>query len=690
MELSAFSADKIFMVDLIDSSLSRKSAFLTTLNISLNPSEMDQTQISAFVNNLELQSNVYRNNCWFYFYKGLMIPDINREANFNLALLNAQKSPGDLWLLHIACIENDIQELDDKVLNLLEKSMLSFGAEQSNIISRQMIDYAGILLKKGYFDKAQKLYIQSQRFGSNDIFYSYTTAWKLSPALLFHIPNFLQNSLYSVLNSSVTHIATLYSVYSILKLLFVLIILILSAIFQIKYLPYVLHRYVDYFPSNVPNFLRLLLTCSIYISFISFGVLPFLWVSTILIFKHLSRHEKRLYSVVLILLCLAPLDVHIQSLLVRANNPQGPFGVFSRSVREGYTGSVKQSILTSLSEDPENALLHLAMVNYSMKNGDLLTAQKYLETAATFSPNDPVVLTTAGNLAFFQNKFDVALKMYSKALEISPNYSEALYNSGQCLLNKLQTVDAMAMIDKAVKYSPVRINSFMKANDQYYTNAVPVLRRVIFADYTPSLFWSHPAFKSIYNGSFTSSFWGLSFLGISSWITLLISLAIVAYILINQMLSETKKPLRVFFECRYCGKLLCRACKNGSLCSSCADALKFVHNEHILEKLHTQIAARSDFIRNTTHFSADILFPGAGYILRGELFSIKAGLLIIFSSIIYICYYLMLAKSAMFSHFHYLHLIILLPCFTYSLFFIIKYSRLISKEISGFMRSLEV
>jgi tetratricopeptide (TPR) repeat protein len=694
MELSAFKADKPFMVDFIDSSLSRKSAFLTSLNISsenpMNPSEMDQTQITNFVDSLELLSSTYRNNCWYYFYKGLMLPEINRDQNFKLSLFNAQKSPGDLWLLYVACIENDIQEWDGKILNLLEKNMLLRGAEQSNIISRQMIDYAGMMIKKGEFDKANNLYIQAQRFGSDDLFYSYTKAWKISPSLLFHIPNLVQNSLHSVFISSVPHMATLHSVYWIIKLIFILMIITLSTIFLIKYLPYALHRFVDYFPSNIPYFLRLSFTCAIYTSFISFGVLPFIWISTILIFKHLSRHEKKLYSIVLILLCLAPLDVHIQSLFVRANNPQGPLGVFYRSVREGYTESVNQSTLTSLSKDPQNGLLQLAMINYSLKNGNLSTAAKYLETALSLSPGDPVVLTTAGNLAFFQNNFDVALKMYSKALEIAPTYSEALYNSGQCMLHKLQTVDAMTMIDKAVKYSPLRINNFMKANDRYFTDTVPVLRRIIFADYTPSLFWSHQAFRSVYNSSFASSYWGMSFLGIPSWVTLFISLAIVIYILINQMLSETKKPLRIFFECRYCGKLLCRACKNGSLCSSCADALKFINNEHVLEKLHAQITARSDFIRNTTHYSADIIFPGAGYILRGELFSIKTGFLILISSIIYVCYYLMLAKSAMFSHFHYLHLIIILPCLTYSLFFIVKYSRLISKEVSGYMRSLEV
>ncbi len=694
LELSALNVDKPFMVDYIESSLSRKSAFLNSLNI---PSEkpfnlplMDQSQITGFVNNLELLSNTYRDNCWYYFYKGLLVPDIHREKYFNLSLFYAQKNPGDLWLLYVACIEHEIQDWDGKVLNLLEKRMLSLGAEQSNIISRQLIDFSGMMMKNGEIDKAVNLFMQALRFGSNDVFYSYTNAWKISPSLLFHIPQFLQKFFHLVFYSTVTHVATLYSVYRIIKLILTLLLLTLSAVFLIKYLPYVLHRFVDYFPSGLPYFLRLLFTCSIYVTFISFGVLPFLWISSILIFKHLSKHEKALYSIVFILLCFVPLDIHIQSLFLRANNPSGPLGVYSRSIREGYSESTTQSVLSSLAEDPQNTLLNLSMVNYSLKNGNLAAAKKYLETAISTSPDDPVVLTTAGNLSFFQNNLDAALKMYAEALKIAPTYSDALYNSGQCMLRKLQTVDAMEMIDKAVKYSPVRINNFIKVNDQYFTDTVPALRRVIFADYTPSQFWKHLAFKTVYDRSFASAYWGMSFLGIPSWIALLISIAIVIAILINHLLSETKKPLRVFFECRYCGKLLCRSCKSGSLCSSCADALKFVHNEHVLEKLHTQIEARSYLIRNATHYTADILFPGSGYILRGELFSIKTGFLIIVSSIIYICYYLMLVKSSMFYHFHYLHLIILLPCLTYSLFFIIKYGRLISKEVSGFLRSLEV
>ncbi|HEX2958478.1 MAG TPA: tetratricopeptide repeat protein [Chitinispirillaceae bacterium] len=694
IKLSALNADKPFMADFIERSIARQSDFLASLNIPadkpFNIAELNQAQIATIINHLESLSGSNRDNCWFYFFKGLLVRDINREENFNLSILNAQQDAGALWLLYIAFVENDISGYNEKILNLLEKQLLLNGAEQSSVISRQLLDYAGTKIRHRDYNKATDLFIQAQRFGSNDIYNIYTTAWKISPLFLFKIPDLLQSFYHSFFNSTVSHVAAINSAYRIVKLFFSLFVLSLVTIFLIKYLPYVLHRFVDYFPSSLPYYVRLAFVCIIFVSFISFGVLPFLWLSSILIFKHLSKNEKTLYNAVFVLLLLAPLDVHVQSLFVRATNPAGVLQVYSRSVREGYSESIQQSIISSLASDPENKLLNLAHVNYSLKTGDLLSAKKHLDAVQFLYPDDPVVLTTAGNLAFFQNNFDSAIKMYTKALEIAPTYSDALYNSGQCLLRKLQTVDAMEMIDKAVKYSSVRINNFMKVNDQYFTDTVPVLRRIVFADYTPSLFWSKLSFNSVYDQSFASAYWGMSFLGVPSWITLFISFAILISVWVHQFLSETKKPLRIFFECRYCGKLLCRACKNGSLCSSCSDALKFVHNEHVLEKLHNQITARSYLIRNTTHSFADMLFPGAGYILRGELFSFKTGFLIIVSSAIYVCYYLIMVKSAMFSHFHCLHLLILLPCLTYSFFFIIKYARLILKEATGYIRSLEV
>jgi tetratricopeptide (TPR) repeat protein len=684
---------QLFMTDLIERALDEQEAFQKLLQVPQNrikPAEIDQKQISNIINRMEQISGPGRESCWYYFYMGLLEPEINRDANYKLSLLKAENNPGNLWLLYIAFSSNDIAGWDEKALNLLEKHMLILGAEQSKIISRQMIQYAVLETANGNPEKAKYIYSNAQRFGSDDLFYAYSSSWRFFPQVLFEIPHFFQNYVHSFFTSSDTHLKTLAFIYGIIRTFLFLTLTSLVLLFLIKYLPYSLHKVIDFFPLGIPYIIKVVLVSITYMSLMSFGVLSFFWLSSVIIYKHLSKNEKTLYTIVFIIMCLIPVDVHIQSLFQRITNPEGLLSTYSHSAREGFSNKAYSSIVASISKDPDNHLLHLAAVNYSLKSNNFAAAINHIERALSLHPDDPVVLTTAGNVAFLKNDIDRAMDIYKKVLQTNPDYPEALYNMGQCLLKKMQTVDAMEMINKAVKNSSGRLNQFIKINDKYFTDSVPFLRQIIFADYTPHLFWSSLALKSMYNQVFASSYWGMAFLGIPPWWSFSVSFIILVSIIIMQVQSSVKRPLREFFECRYCGKILCRSCKNGSLCSSCSDAVKFVHNEYALEKLHTRIAAQSHLVRNISYYLADIVFPGAGYILRGELFNIKTGGLLLLTSFFYTLYYVAFFSGYSLSHFHYLHFLIIIPSVVYSLFFLFKYVHLVFKEIGSYLRSLEV
>jgi tetratricopeptide (TPR) repeat protein len=641
------------------------------------------------INKIRSLPEEYHEYCWYYFYSGLLIPDNNREDNYKKSLQKAEHNVGDAWLLFIAFSENNIPQWDEQALIVLKKQILELGAEQSIVLSRQIMQYATLQEKKGFHEKAVKLYHLSKQFGPDDILYTYSEAWKGFPTVLFNEENVISNFIHSFFKSTTVHINSISYLYGMLRLVFLLVALSLTIAFLVRYLPYALHRIVDLFPSGVPYSLKIVFITIAYSSFISIGLLPFFWVSSILIYKYLSKIEKSLFMFVFIILCLIPLDVHFQSLLVRANNTDGDLKVHSRSVREGYSEKLYLSTINSIASDPENHLLRLAAVNQALKCGNNVEAIRHIEKALSLRPNDPVVLTTAGNVAYLKNDIDRAKKIYERAIEKAPTYSEALYNLGQCNLKKLQTVDGMELINKAVKHSSIRINSFIKTNDQFFADSVPLFRQIIFADYTPKLFWSSLVFQSIYSHAFTSSYWGMALFGIPPLWSFFLSIVLFLVLLIQQLQSGIKKPPKIFFECRYCGKILCRTCKDGSLCSSCADAARFVHNEYALEKLRAKITAQGHLFRNTSFYIADIIFPGIGYILRGELFYLKTGGLILSTGLIYTFYYAIISGSSFFGNFHYLHLLVLIPCITYSVFHMVKFIRLILIEINKYVRSLE-
>ncbi|MBN1602822.1 MAG: tetratricopeptide repeat protein [Chitinispirillaceae bacterium] len=693
LQVYAETPEHLFLSDHVEKALHEQHHFIKLLQPPQNrikPSELVQEEVSLLMNRLEALDDSYHESCWYYYYMGLLASEINRENNFKLSLSKAEHKPGNLWLLYIAFSSDGFTGWDEQALNSLEKELLILGAEQSTIISRLMVHYAVLEASNGRTQNAEDIFTRARRFGSDDNFSFYLASWKFFPQILLKMPHVFQTYGYSFFTSLQTHLKTLSFTHGIIRSFLFLTLLSLAITFLIKYLPFVLHKLIDSFPFSIPYTVKVFFVIIAYMSLISFGILPFFWLSSVLIYKHLSKNEKALYTVAFIIMCLIPLDVHIQSFLLRATNPEGILNVYSRSVHEGYSERAYASTVLSISKDPDNHLLHLSAANYSLKSGNFSAAVSHVEKALSLRSDDPVVLTTAGNIFFLKNDIERALKIYKKALEANPDYPEALYNAGQCLLRKLQTVDAMEMINKAVKKSSDRLNAFIKTNDMFFSDSVPLLRRIIFADYTPEVFWSSTAFKSIYNPASVSSYWGMAFLGIPPWWSFVISLCVLVLIIFRQIQSSSKRPLREFFECRYCGQILCRSCKDGSLCSRCSDAVKFVHNEYALDKLHTRIAAKSHLTRNISCYFADIVFPGTGYILRGELFNLKTGNLLIITSFFYIMYYMFFFSEKAYVHFHFLHLTVLIPSVGYSLYFLFKYARLIFKEISSYTHSLEV
>ncbi len=684
---------KLFLSDQVEKALSEQHHFVKLLQVPHNRtklSDLEQEQLLTLKHRLEELDDSHNQSCWYYYYKGLLAPEINRDSNFKLSLSKAEHKPGDLRLLFVAFSSDGFTGWDEQALNFLEKELLIQGAEQSTIISRLMIHYATHEASSGRTQNAENLLKIARRFGSDDVFMFYLSSWKFFPQMLIETPQLFQTYIHSFLTSLDTHLNTLSLTYGIIRLFLLLTLSSIVIIFLVKYLPFSLHRLIDSFPFGIPYKVKVFLVTITYMSLILIGLLPFFWLSSVLIYKHLSKNEKSLYTIAFIIMCLIPLDVHVQSFLLRATNPEGILRMYSRSVHEGYSDKAYTSIALSLSKEPDNHLLHLSAANYSLKSGNLPAAISHIEKALSLQPDDPVVLTTAGNISFLNNNIEKAFNIYRKALEVKPDYPEALYNAGQCLLRKLQTVDAMEMINLAVKKSPDRLNTFIKTNDKFFSDSVPLLRQIIFADYHPEVFWSIIAFNSIYNQLSAYSYWGMAFLGVSPWWSFAISLCILVLILFRQYRSSSRKPLREFFECRYCGQILCRSCKDGSLCTSCSDAVKFVHNEYAQDKLHTRIAAKSHLIRNISCYVADILFPGTGYILRGELFNFKTGSLLIITSFFYIIYYMIFFSDKAYVKFHLLHMTVLIPGLIYSLYFILKYARLILKEIGSYARSLEV
>ena len=98
----------------------------------------------------------------------------------------------------------------------------------------------------------------------------------------------------------------------------------------------------------------------------------------------------------------------------------------------GYTLSLQERdeealeyFKEALELDNDNPFTHQAMASIYRKEGEYTSAQEHLESSLKLNSDDRVTFYNYGNLLLDMNELEKAKEMYTKALEIDPNFSEA-------------------------------------------------------------------------------------------------------------------------------------------------------------------------------------------------------------------------------------------------------------------------
>jgi tetratricopeptide (TPR) repeat protein len=394
-----------------------------------------------------------------------------------------------------------------------------------------------------------------------------------------------------------------------------------------------------------------------------------LWCTAFIIQRHFSRQERVLFSPVLLLLLVAPIDPHIQTLFSRSLNPEHPPVLFYRSVHEGFSNGIFKNITQKVNEKSSNHLLLLAATNHAIKNGDLARASNYAEMSLRLRPDDPVVLTTSGNVSFFKGDMSHAKKLYQQAIVIDDQSAEAHYNLGQCHLRTFETTEGMEQINQAVALNSAFVNTYIQNNNLYFSDSIPSLRQIMFPDYSPGTFWSKIMFQSVYDGKTAANYWGTSLFGFSPWISFFISLLLLlVYLLLHFLHSEDK--VRRLFDCSFCGRKICKKCRSGTLCKACSDATRFVRNEATVEKVRSAINRRSNLTKNISILSINMFFPGAGNLLYNEPFKMGDLLLLLSTSLVFGFYVQSIQKQPFIAIGHPEYVYLLALCLLYSSCFV--------------------
>jgi tetratricopeptide (TPR) repeat protein len=290
------------------------------------------------------------------------------------------------------------------------------------------------------------------------------------------------------------------------------------------------------------------------------------------------------------------------------------FITISRAVR-GEPGIELESIGDPAPNDEGDGLTALAKGLQFRRLNRLDKAAEQFRIAIRQMPGDERALVGLGNISFFEDKFDVAMNDYKKAVEINPKSVEAHYNLAQASREKLLFEEGEKHYQDAKNLNPDLT--------EHYTNqtAKEGGLRVVDAPIRLSealsraLTFRDDAVRRRSDELFTG-IWAVS-ISSAPMIGLLFGAVLV-------LLSPRAYLRRMAFPCGICGRAICQSCQKHifhlRVCRQCGidnkDVKRFSELRQIQQRRDRQMMAA----RIMT-----LIAPGSGHLylmrsVRGVLF----------------------------------------------------------------------
>lgn len=426
--------------------------------------------------------------------------------------------------------------------------------------------------------------------------------------------------------------------YTWLHYFLIVFVLVIFTGIGLRYLPQAVHSLADRLPEDTPAPLKTLLPVCLTLSFVSFGVIPFLWLIFLITWRFTDNKEKLIFAIAFMMLVCAPVDARIRDMFRQALMPQGSLTLCIRASEEGYSPALHQRALEKIVIDRSDALAFMTASLCALKKGDTAAASLNANSGLSLRPNDPAFILLAGNAAFAAKDYKTAASHYQKILSKYPSRMDARFNLAQCYARKSDTTVDLDFMKILSAQDQNFINNFTNTNDMYFSNNWPVMRQIIPLSPTASYFWEK--IFPVYNGSWTTTknLWGASFFGLSPNFSLAVFIVLtLLFIGWNTFLAVTKRA-RYAMACRLCKRAICDSCKKGDLCMSCFRATKFIRNVKMLAAIQASIIEKRRAYYRLAEYLLDIFLPGSGMLFAKRHSPAFIAFVIILTSLVYASY----------------------------------------------------
>ena len=146
---------------------------------------------------------------------------------------------------------------------------------------------------------------------------------------------------------------------------------------------------------------------------------------------------------------------------------------------KGETSKAKELVEEARKENPDDIDLLNAEANMYYKADDMVNYKKVVNEMISNDPNNPQLYYNLGVASKKNGEIDEASKFYDKAIELKPDYVEALINKSQIILS-----DEAAIIEEmnglgTSKADYDRYDELKEVKNGIYTDALPYLEKAL-------------------------------------------------------------------------------------------------------------------------------------------------------------------------------------------------------------------
>lgn len=340
-------------------------------------------------------------------------------------------------------------------------------------------------------------------------------------------------------------------------------------------------------------------------------------MGVMLLWKHVSRDERSVLRAVLAGIALVPLLLAWEASLCRHLDARQGVNIYQQSWSKGYEGPLAQRAAAMRPAGHEDSLYRaLALSIQYKKQGNYLRAGEYAREAERIEPSSNLAVLNEGTLSMATFEYGKAAAAFSIARRRAPDRVETWFNSSQAELYANHSAEHKRFLDRAAEIDPAWVTQWLKDNDEHFP-AAPPARKAMDAMLRPRQAWM---------GSWRS-FLDLDFLKVKvrsgiletpgSLVLAAVALGIAGLWFRFRRYSPHTQG-RDLFECRICGRIMCRVCRKGVHCEQCFKTVSGVQDNRVRVELVARLRHRAALSAVRAGSLLNSLYPGVGQLYLGK------------------------------------------------------------------------